>query len=100
MSVADSNKALLVAEGDTRALDTCATVLAWGTPGGPVDGGGGRWPPLMVRRGQEHCCEALFQLSLSAVGKPAMAAASASRCFADGVAILTPLALDVDGFDS
>jgi hypothetical protein len=64
----------LVAEGDTRTLDTCATVLAWGTPGGPVDGGGGRWPPLMVRRGQEHCCEALFQLSLSAVGKPAMRA--------------------------
>ena len=74
MAVADSNKPLLVAEGDTRALDTCATVLAWGTPGGPVDGGGGRWPPLMVRRGQEHCCEALFQLSLSAVGKLAMRA--------------------------
>ena len=28
----------------------------------------------MARRGQEHCCEALFQLSLSAVGKLAMRA--------------------------
>ena len=74
VSVADSNKPLLVAEGDTRVLDTCATVLSWGTPGGPVDGGGGRWSPLMVRRGQEHCSEALFQLSLSAVGKRAMRA--------------------------
>ena len=72
--MADSNKPLLVAEGDTRVLDTCATVLSWGTPGGPVDGGGGRWSPLMVRRGQEHGSEALFQLSLSAVGKRAMRA--------------------------
>ena len=55
VSVADSNKPLLVAEGDTRMLDTCATVLTWGTPDGPVDGGGGRWSPLMVRRGQAHC---------------------------------------------
>ena len=74
VSVADSNKPLLVAEGDTRVLDTCTTVLSWGTPDGPVDGGGGRWSPLMVRRGQEHGSEALFQLSLSAVGKRAMRA--------------------------
>jgi len=26
--VADSNKPLLIAEGDTRTLDTCATVLS------------------------------------------------------------------------
>ena len=74
MAVADSNKPLLVAEGDTRTLDTCATVLGWGTPGGPVDGGGGRWAPLKVRQGQERCSEALFQLSLSAAGKRAMRA--------------------------
>ena len=74
MCVADSNKSLLVAEGDTRVLDTCSMVLTWGTPGAPVDGGGGRWPPLMVRRGQARCSEALFQLSLSAEGKRAMRA--------------------------
>ena len=71
--VADRNKPYLVAKkGDSRVLDICATVLTWGTPGGPVDGGGGRWSPLMVRRGQERCSEALFQLSLSAVGKRAL----------------------------
>ena len=74
VAVADSNKPLLVAEGDTRTLDTCTTVLSWGTPGGPVDGGGGRWAPLKVRQGQERCSEALFQLSLSAAGKRAMRA--------------------------
>ena len=37
-----------------RMLDTCATVLSWGTPGSPVDGGGGRWPPLMVRSRSCH----------------------------------------------
>ena len=57
-------------------LDTCATVLSWGTPGAPVDGGGGRWSPIMVRRGQENCSEALFQISLSAAGKRAMQAHS------------------------
>ena len=74
--VADSNKALLLKEGDTRVLDTCATVLSWGMPGAPVDGGGGRQSPLMVRHAQEHCSEALFQLSLSAVGKRTMRAHS------------------------
>ena len=78
----------MLVEGDTRVLDACATVLSWGTPGNPVDGGGGRWSPLMVRRdlvrtvalrecapptstpvrclqvrrGQENCSETLFQL--------------------------------------
>ena len=47
--VADCNKPYLVAEGDTRVLDVCATVLAWGTPGYPVDGdrGGGRWARML-----------------------------------------------------
>ena len=78
----------MLAKGGTQVLDACATVLSWGTPGNPVDGGGGRWSPLMVRRGlartvtlrecapptltpdrclqvrrgQEDCSEALFQL--------------------------------------
>ena len=47
--VSDSNKTHVLAEGDTRVLDACATVLSWGTPGMPADGGGGRWSPLMVR---------------------------------------------------
>ena len=77
----------------THACWTCAlrTVLCWGTPGGAVDGGGGRWSPLMVscaaaacarstlgaclmpcglcaarahqvRRAQKDCSEVLFQL--------------------------------------
>ena len=48
--VSDANKPYVLPEGDTRALDACATVLGWGTPGCPTDGGGGRWSPLMVRR--------------------------------------------------
>ena len=94
--VADTNKQHLLPEGDTRVLDVCATVLRWGTPGGAVDGAGGRWPPLMVRRAavvsaraapgvrlagwpmpslacalqvrraQEHGSEALFQLRCAA----------------------------------
>ena len=56
--VADCNKPHLLADGDARVLDTCAAVLTWGTHGG--HGGGGRWPPLMVWRGQEHGSEAFF----------------------------------------
>jgi hypothetical protein len=48
--VADSNKAHVLPEGDARALDVCAAVLRWGTPGAPADGGGGAWSPLMARR--------------------------------------------------
>ena len=40
VTVADCNKPHLLADGDTRVLDACAAVLTWGTPGGPVDGGG------------------------------------------------------------
>ena len=47
--VADSNKAHVLPEGDARALDVCAAVLRWGTPGAPADGGGGAWSPLMAR---------------------------------------------------
>ena len=54
MSVSDSNKAHVLGESATRVLDACATVLGWGTPGSPVDGGGGRWSPIMVRR--SHIC--------------------------------------------
>ena len=50
MCVADSNKAHVLPEGDARALDVCAAVLRWGTPGAPADGGGGAWSPLMARR--------------------------------------------------
>ena len=42
VSVSDSNKPHVLAEGGTRVLDACATVLGWGTPGSPVDGGAGR----------------------------------------------------------
>ena len=48
--ISDSNKPHVVPEGDTRVLDACAAVLGWGTPGCTVDGGGGRWSPIMVRR--------------------------------------------------
>ena len=47
--VADSNKTHVLPEGDARALDVCAAVLRWGTPGAPADGGGGAWSPLMAR---------------------------------------------------
>ena len=88
--MSDANKPHVLPEGDTRALDACAVVLGWGTPGCPADGGGGHWSPLMVRlisggadapnnvcrpystatclfalqvrRGQERVSEALFQL--------------------------------------
>ena len=50
--VSDANKSHVLPEGDTRVLDTCAAVLGWGTPGCPADGGGGRWSPIMVRRGR------------------------------------------------
>ena len=45
----------MLAEGGARVLDACAAVLSWGMPGHPVDGGGGRWSPLKVRRIHEHC---------------------------------------------
>ena len=70
--VADSNKTHLLAEGDTRVLDVCAAVLRWGTPGGPVDGGGGRQPPLKVRSAADaRASRALGLHSLSLLsGKP------------------------------
>ena len=49
--VSDANKPHVLPKGDTRVLDACTTVLSWGTPGCPADGGGGRWSPLMVRHG-------------------------------------------------
>ena len=56
--VSDANKLHMLAEGDTRVLDACATVLGWGTPGSPVDGGGGSWPPLMVCSSRHARCAA------------------------------------------
>ena len=47
--VSDANKSHVLPEGDARVLDAFTTVLSWGTPGSPADGGGGRWSPIMVR---------------------------------------------------
>ena len=51
--VSDANKPHVLPEGDARVLDACVTVLSWGTPGKPADGGGGRWSPIMVRRSRD-----------------------------------------------